>query len=154
MSRASVLPCICALGVLIAGCGGEGGVSSGATVSVYVGRDLCVDAKRQLSREEGRAGSIRVRVVCLASERDGNRLDLATTGANARRATEDSAAIAYLEAPDATAARFTHPILESAGIAWVSASSGASGMARVLRAVRDADSASLRESVREALRQT
>ena len=78
------------------------------------------------------------------------RLDLATIGANARRATEDSAAIAYVE-PPGPANRFSRTILEEAGIAWTTSISGASAVARVLRAVSEADTDSLRDSVREAL---
>ena len=47
----------------------------------------------------GRAGELRVRLVCLADAEAGGRLDLATVGANARRATEDSSAVGYIEAP-------------------------------------------------------
>lgn len=141
----------CALAALIGGCGGDGGVSSGATVSVYVSAHLCAGAKRELAPEEGRAGSVRIRVVCLASERDGNGLSLAAIGANARRATEDSTAMAYIEGPNSDAARFSRPIVESAGIAWISGSSGEAAMGQVLRAIAEADSSSLRDSVREAL---
>jgi hypothetical protein len=69
-------------------------------------------------------------------------------GANARRATEDSAAIAYLGVPDPAASRFSDPILEAAGIARLSGASGADEMARVLRAVADAEpGSSLRDAV-------
>jgi hypothetical protein len=141
---------LCALGALLSGCGGAG-VSSGATVTVYVGAALCPGAKRELGRQGADAGSVRVRARCLAKERHRGRLSLATVGANSRRATEDSTAIAYLEAPDPTAARFAHPILESANIPWLSASSGSSGMRHILDAATEADPESLRDSVREAL---
>ena len=138
----------CAL--LGAGCGEGGGVAKGATVTAYVAAPLCTGAKREAS-ESGDVGSVRVRVVCLPSTRNGSRLSLATVGANARRATEDSTTIAYLEASEPTSSRFTHPILESAGIPWIKSSSGKAAMSRLLHAVRESDSGSLRASVREAL---
>jgi hypothetical protein len=134
------------------GCGEGGGVSSGATVSVYVTAPLCAGAKRELARAGARAGDVQVGAICVASERDRGRLSLATLGANARRATEDSAAIAYLEGPEAAAARFAHPILESAGIPWISAGSGKAAMARLLKAVKESSSSSLRSSIRESVR--
>jgi hypothetical protein len=127
-------------------------VSSGATVRAYVGASLCAGAKRELSRQGGQAGEVHVDAVCLAEPRRGARLDLATVGANARRATEDSTAIAYVEA-DGPASRFSQPIVEAAGIAWTRASSGAGAIRRILHAVAEADLGSLRDSVREALEQ-
>jgi hypothetical protein len=147
----AAFPLACALGLLLGGCGGDGGVASGATVSVYVSAPLCAGAKQELARNEGRAGSVRVQAICLPSARHGGRLNLATVGANARRATEDSTSVAYLELPDSSAARFTHPILESAELGWIEARSGSSAMSRLLRAVQNADSSSLRESLRESL---
>jgi hypothetical protein len=125
-------------------------VAKGAAVTAYVSAPLCAGAKQELAREGGKAGDVRVRAVCLSSARRGRQLDLATLGANARRATEDSTTVAYLEAPG-RANRFSDPILESAGIAWIHTSSGKIAMARLLHAVQEADSGSLRESLREAL---
>ena len=139
---------VLALALGASGCGG-GGVAEDAIVSVYADAPLCAGAHRELADESGRAGSVRVRLVCLESARDGTRLDLATVGANARRATEDSTSVGYLEVPARPS--FSRPILESAGVAWVSARSGSAAMARLLRAIRDAGSGSLRESVREDL---
>jgi hypothetical protein len=136
----------------VAGCG-ESGVSSGATVSVYVSASLCPEAKRQLARSDGRAGDVRVRVVCAAEAKDRNRLDLATVGANARRAVEDSATVGYIETRG-PATRFSQPILEEAGIARISSSSGATTMRRLLQAIEDADTSSLRDSVHDALNET
>jgi hypothetical protein len=136
---------------LLAGCGGGGGVAAGATVSAYVAAPLCAGARRALSQAGGEAGSVHVRAVCLPSDRAGGRLDLAAVGANARRATEDATTIAYLEAPEAAAAKFTHPILESADVGWTASSSGEVAMRRVLRAVSESDLSSLRDGVREAL---
>jgi hypothetical protein len=144
----------CVLLLAIAGCGGEEGASGDATVTAYVAAPLCADAKQELLKNKGRAGDLRVQAICLPSARSPNKLTLSTLGANARRATEDSTTVAYLEASDPKAARFTHPILEAAEVPWISASSGKTAMARLLQAVKTADSGSLRESVREALPKT
>jgi hypothetical protein len=147
--RLAVLP-ICAIFPLLGGCG-DGGASAGATVSVYVGAPLCAGAKRELAREGGRAGDLRIRAVCLPGARHAGELDLAALGANARRATEDSSSVAFLEGPDPRSARFTRPILESAGIPSITASSGTTAMGRTLRAIAKADPSSLRESLRNSL---
>ena len=115
-----------------------------AVVTAYVAAPLCAEA------QGGQAGEVRVRVVCLAPAERSGRLDLAQVGANARRATEDSTAIAYVER-QGPAARFSEPIVDSAGIAWIKGSSGARAMQRVLDAVEKSDSGSLRSSVHEAL---
>jgi hypothetical protein len=138
-----------ALGAGVGGCSGAG-VSKGATVSVYVETPLCPGAERELSRAGDDASDVHIHAICLPTPRHGTRLDLAAVGANARRASEDSTTIAYLAAPSA-AFHFSHPILESAGIATVKASSGATAMRKLLHVVSEADSSSLRDSVREAL---
>lgn len=127
-------------------------MTKGAAVTAYVSAPLCAGAKQELAREDGKAGDVRVRAVCLSSVRRGRRLILATVGSNARRATEDSTAVAYLE-PPGRANRFSDPILESAGIDWIHASSGKIAMARLLTLIAEADSGSLRESLRESLHQ-
>ena len=127
-------------------------MASGATVTVYVEAPLCVGAKEELGRAHGSAGDVRVRAVCLPSSQRAAKLDLATVGANARRATEDSAAVAYLEAPSPRRAPFTRSILETAQVPWLSSSSGKSAMARLLRAISSSGgSASLREAVSDRL---
>jgi len=115
---------------------------------------LCAGAKQELAKEQGRAGDIRVKAVCLPSPVKVEKLDLATVGANARQATEDSTTVGYLEAQDPRASRFTHPILETAEIAWIKSSSGKTAMARLLQAIEAADSGSLRASVRKKLHES
>jgi hypothetical protein len=140
-----------ALLVAVAGCGEGEGVAKGAAVTAYVVAPLCAEASRGLSQNHGRAGDLRVRVICLPSVESHRRLKLARVGANARHATEDSTAVAYLEAPG-SANRFAEPILESAGIVSVHASSGSAATAELLEAVKRAgDSGNLRESVRDEL---
>jgi hypothetical protein len=131
------------------GCGAGEAPAAGATVAAYVEAPLCAGAKRQLAKEGPGAGSVEVRAICLDDVRRRGRLDLAGVGANARRASEDSAAIAYLEVP--TTPSFSRPIVEAAGIAVIRADSGAAAMGRLLTAVRNAGSGSLRDAVGEAL---
>jgi hypothetical protein len=131
------------------GCGEGEGVSAGATVAAYVEAPLCAGANRGLATEGGRAGSVRVRVVCLEPVVAGGRKDLATAGANARRATEDSATVGYLETP--TTPSFSRPIVEAARIAVIRANSGAAAMEQLLGAIGEADSGSLRDAVRKNL---
>jgi hypothetical protein len=141
-----------AIGALLVagvGCGEGEGTGADATVVAYVEAPLCVGAMRELANAGGRADSVRVRVVCLAAVEDGGRLDLATVGANARRATEDSASVAYVEPP--VSPSFSRPIVEAASIPVIRDASGAAAMTRLLGAIREADSGSLRDSVREAL---
>lgn len=150
MRRAPTLLIVCAAAALgAAGCGEEGGVASGATVRAYVAAPLCAGAQRALARDDGQAGSVRVAAVCLPDSRRGGRQDLATVGANARRVTEDSASVAYLETPRTPS--FSRPIVEAAEIPVIRTSSGEAAMKQLLSAVADADSGSLRDSIREAL---
>ncbi|MDX6608524.1 MAG: hypothetical protein QOF85_449 [Solirubrobacterales bacterium] len=151
--RKTTIAVACGLLVTATGCGG-GGVASDATITAYVEAPLCATAKRELASQGGRAGDLRVQATCLPSASDRGKLNLATLGANARQATEDSTAVAYLEAPDPRAARFTHRILETAEVPWISASSGAAAMRRLLQLLESADSASLRKSLSEALHET
>jgi hypothetical protein len=134
-----------------AGCGESERVAAGATVHVYVAAELCPGAEAALGGQQGRAGEVEVRVVCLSPVASGRRLDLATAGANARRASEDSTAVAFVEAKGKPA-EFARPIVEEAGLAFVEASSGEAAMKQVLRAIADAGTAgSPRGKVRDAL---
>ncbi len=91
-----------------------------------------------------------MRASCLPPVDRASHLDLAAVGANARRATEDSTTVAYIEQPG-PAGRFSEPIVDSAGIAWISSNSGSTAITRLLGAIGEADSSSLRVSVRDAL---
>lgn len=148
MRRLSAFCLLCALPAILAlgaGCG-EGGVADGATVSVYVARPLCAATERQLKTEGERAGKVRVRIVCLPPVERHGRNDLAVAGANARRTTQDSTSVAYLEAPG-PAADFSQSIVESAEIAWLSTNSGSTAMHRILRALEERGSSSPRAAV-------
>lgn len=145
-----------ALSLLVAvGCGEDEGVAEDAFVSVYVGPPLggtgapsggaCAMARAELARNQGRAGDVRVRAVCVAA---GDGSALAAIGAGARRAVEDSSSVAYLAVADPRAARFSRTIVAAAGIPLVVAPSGAAAMARVLGAIEAAgDGGRLREEV-------
>jgi hypothetical protein len=131
--------------LLLAGCGGEG-ASSGATVSVYAAAPLCAEVRSEVGRSAGKAGDLEVHAVCLPAVKAGKGVDLAAVGRNARRATEDSTAVAFLEAPG-RAARFGRSIVEAANLAWVETRSGSAAARRVLRALASAGSSSPREAV-------
>ena len=120
-------------------------------MTAYVEAPLCAAAKRELAENDGRAGDLRVRAVCVPSPHEAKKLNLATLGANARRATEDSTSVAYLESLDPRASTFVHPILETAEVPWISENSGAAAMSRLLELIESADSGSLREQLREDL---
>lgn len=125
-------------------------MADGATVTAYVALPLCGDAKRELEKEGAGAGEVKVRLICLARTGGSGRLDLAAVGANARRATEDSTTVAYVE-DRGPGNRFARPIVEEAGIAWVGARDGGVAIAAVLDALDAADSSALRDSIAEAL---
>lgn len=151
MRRLPALLCLGAIAVAAVGTGcGEGGAASGATVGVYVAAPLCREAQQELKREGGKAGDLRVSAVCLPPTETDGHVDLAQTGANARRATEDSASVAYLENAG-PGAKFSQPIVEAAHVAWLETSSGSIAMRHILNALQDRGSSSPRDAVREAV---
>lgn len=129
-------------------------MADGATVTAYVEAPLCAEAQGELRRHDGRAGDLRIQAVCLSSPREARKLSLATVGANARLATQDSTAVAYLEAPAPRVSRFTHPILEKAEIPWISGQSGAAAMSRLLELIESTGSGSVRQQLREELNES
>jgi hypothetical protein len=131
--QALSLVVIAAFAVALAGCG-EGGASSGATVSVYAAAPLCHEARQG----GGAAGELEVRVVCI-SPRGSGESALAAAGADARRATEDSTSVAFLEAPG-PGAKFSQPIVEAADVAWLRTGSGSTAMHRIVRALEGSPS--------------
>lgn len=111
------------------------------------GRRLCGEARRALEREGGRAGEVRLRVVCLDAGGPGGEWTMASVGANARRASEDSTAVAYVGEPDREARKQSGPIVEGAEIAALGGLSGAEAMRQVLGAIAAGDSSQPREAV-------
>lgn len=123
---------LCAAALLGSGCGEGSGVAGGATATAYVAGALCAEAREELASHGAEAGDLRVRVVCLPRSERGGKLDLATIGANARRATEDSSSIAYIGEPTRAASRFAETILEEADLRQYPAIPGAAAMRQLL----------------------
>jgi hypothetical protein len=159
--RVLLLVLLATVGVIAAGCGEEG-AAGGATVTVYVsapmrgeeagaGKRLCSEARGQV--EQGRRGEddLKLEVVCLDAAGEGGRWTLARVGANARRATEDSTAIAYIGEPDSQARRQSKAIVAAAGIAQIGGRPGREAVARVQEALRESDSDDPRDAVFSAL---
>jgi hypothetical protein len=121
-----------AISLLLAGCGSGEGVANGAEVTAYVVTPLCAEAEKELVKHGGQAGDLHVRAICLPNSEGLHKLNLTQIGANARQATEDSSAIAYIGEPTKAASRFSKPILEAAGITQLSGMSGARAMRKLL----------------------
>jgi ABC-type branched-subunit amino acid transport system substrate-binding protein len=148
------------LAALASGCGEEG-AASGATVRIYVsapvsgpemkaGRQLCQGARDEAAHR-GEVDGLELRVVCLdATEGDG-RWTLAQVGANARRTTEDSTAIAYVGEPDARARKQSRPIVDAAEIAELGGLAGNEAVAKVAAAIEEGDASEPRQAVFDAL---
>jgi len=145
-----------ALAVLVAGCGEEG-AAAGATVRVYVsaplrgpeaavGRRLCDEARAQAGHGKSDEGH-ELRVICLDASGNHENWTLAQVGANARRATEDSATVAYVGEPDSAAREQSRPIVEAAGIAELGGLSGRDAVARVVKAMSEGDASQPRDAV-------
>lgn len=138
------------LGLVLAGVGcGEGeGVAGDAAVTVYAANAACPGAQRAAEGRAGEIAPLKVRVLCLPAVEDRGRLDLAQIGANARRASEDSTAIAYIGEAEPRANLYSKPILEEAGIAQLPGVSGAVAIGRIFDSIRaQGGSGNLRESV-------
>jgi hypothetical protein len=131
----------------IAGCGSGSGVGEGASVSVYVSAPLCAEAKEELLRRGAQAGDVSVRVGCLKqAESARGRVDLAAAGADARRATQDSTTVGFVEPPGREAG-FARPILEEADVSLILSSSGAKAMRTIIRDLESRGDESPREAV-------
>lgn len=129
---------IVVLAAVAAGCGEEG-AANGATVSVYVPASLCGEAQAALRKKGWSAGDLKIRLACFPPVEKRGGIDLAAAGAKARRATEDSTSVAYLETPG-PAARFSQTIVESANLAWLETSSASTAMRRIVKALEGGSS--------------
>jgi len=125
MSPTPVAALLVLVAVVASGCGAAVESEEGATLTVYVsaplsgkkaqeGRAAVRGAKGALARADGRAGPWRLRAVYMDDTGGGETWTLAQVGANARRASEDSAAIAYVGDLDPRATRFSLPITSEA----------------------------------------
>jgi hypothetical protein len=128
----------------LAGCG-EGGAASGATVSIYVAGSQCGEARLALRKKDWKAGDLKIRLACFPPVEKKGGVDLAAAGADARRATEDSTSVAYLEAPG-PGARFSQSIVEAADLAWIETGPAAAAMNHIVTAL-EGDSSSPRKAV-------
>jgi hypothetical protein len=160
LARATLLFLAAVLATGASGCG-EGGAAEGARLNVYVsaplhggeagvGRSVCAEARRGAARA-GSPGGYELRVVCLDAAGPEGRWTLARVGTNARRATEDSAAVAYLGEPIRAARLHSLPIVEAAGIAELSQLPGEEAVAKVAAAIAGSDSNDPRQAVFDAL---
>jgi branched-chain amino acid transport system substrate-binding protein len=124
----------------LAGCFSTGsGIQSGERVDIYVsmplhgpeaqnGRDVVDAARLALADANGMAGRLRIRAIYL-DDTSGHgakaQWSPAAAAANARRASQDSAAIAYIGDFDSGATRFSLPVTNEAHILQVSPASSA-----------------------------
>jgi len=93
------------------------------------GRDTADGARLALADAEGEAGGIAVTAEYLdVAGRNESRSDPVTAGENARTATEDSAAIAYIGELGSATSRTSVPITNSADILQVAPGSGATDL--------------------------
>jgi branched-chain amino acid transport system substrate-binding protein len=135
-----LIAALAALAAVLAGCASAGsGIQPGERVDVYVsmplrgpeaatGRDVVDAARLALADAGGKAGQLKIRAVYLddtAGHGARARWSPAAAAANARRASQDSAAIAYIGDFDSGATRFSLPITNEAHILQVSPSSAA-----------------------------
>lgn len=133
-----------AAAVLVGCAGSNAGIQAGEHVDVYVsmplhgqeaanGRDVVDGARLALADAGGKVGELAVRVTYLddtsgrgpTAEWSG-----AVAAANARRATQDSAAIAYIGDFDSGATRFSLPITNEAHLLQVSPAASAVDLAQ------------------------
>lgn len=149
-----------ALAVIVSGCGEEG-AQEGATLTVYVsgplrgaeakqGQRRCDEAWETV-RIEHEPGDHWLRVVCLDAAGPDGRWTLAKVGSNARRATEDSAAVAYIGEPEVAARRQSRRIVEAAEMAEFGVTGGRQAIEEVFAALRADDSNDPRAAVYDAI---
>ena len=134
---------LCAVAVAL-GCAGEEPESTRArgTLTVYAaapthgisgaaGRATLAGARRALADARGKAGRRSVRLVSLSSTRPGDDYwDPGTVEANAKRATDDEAAIAYVGEADLGGSAISLPVTNRAGLLQVSPADGLTSLTR------------------------
>lgn len=140
-----VTAALLAASVIPAGCSGDGARSEavGAALVVYVGLPLHGENEAQgqalqngmklaLAEAKGRVGDHRVEAIYLDDTR-GRRWDQAVAADNARRASQDVAAIGYLGDLDSGATRVSLPITNQAEMVQISPASTAVDLTRAAR---------------------
>lgn len=138
MTERALAVALLALAVLAGGCGSE--ADEDATLTIYLsaplsgprasdGRDVADGARLALTDAGGEAGGVEVHLEVLDDAAAGGS-DPAATGANARTATEDTTAIAYVGELESGASRTSIPITNQAGMLQVSPGAGAEDLTR------------------------
>ncbi|HEU5063202.1 MAG TPA: hypothetical protein VFT79_08640 [Solirubrobacterales bacterium] len=161
MPRLAAILIACALAPLLAAGCGEEGAGEGAELTVYVsaplrgaeageGERLCAEA-RAAARGVTTDGDHALRVVCLDAAGSNDSGTLAKVGSNARRATEDSTAVAYVGEPNRGVRKFSQTILETAEIAQMSEVSGEEAIETVVAAIDEGDASDPRAAVLDAV---
>jgi branched-chain amino acid transport system substrate-binding protein len=138
--RAAALAALAALAIaVLAGCGS--GSAGEPVLTVYLsaplsgpaagdGRDVAAGARRALADADGEAGGEAVELEVLDDAGPAGATD-ARAGANARVATGDSTAIAYIGELDSGTTRTSLPITNEAGLLQVSPGASAVDLTRV-----------------------
>jgi len=137
---ALMLTALSGLAVAVGGCASsDSGIQNGERVGVYVsmplrgpqeadGRDVLYGARLALAAAEGQVGDLEVRITHLDDTSGIGAHAMwspAAAAANARMATQDSTAIAYIGDFDSGATRFSLPITNEAHILQVSPTASA-----------------------------
>jgi branched-chain amino acid transport system substrate-binding protein len=128
------------LSLVASGCAASAGGEVDGPVAVYVslplsgprsadGRDAADGARLALEQADGKAGDLEVRAEFL-DDAKGTAWDPATVGANARRAAQDSSAVAYLGELDSEPTRASVPITNDANLVQVSPTAGGDDLTR------------------------
>ncbi|MFN8112129.1 MAG: hypothetical protein U0R51_02905 [Solirubrobacterales bacterium] len=127
-----------AIAMAFAGCGSDGDGDPALTIYLSAplkgpgaadGRDVADGARMALDDAGDEAAGTSVRLVVLGDAADGGARS-ALAGANARTATEDSTAIAYVGELDSGSTRTSLPITNEAGLLQVSAGASATDLTR------------------------
>jgi ABC-type branched-subunit amino acid transport system substrate-binding protein len=100
------------------------------------GRDAADGARLALEPADGRTGDLEVRATFL-DDAKGAAWDPVAVGANARRAAQDSSAVAYIGELDSEPTRASVPITNDAGMVQVSPTAGALDLTRPADGVAD-----------------
>lgn len=136
--RAGLCAALAAVAIVAGGCGSA--TDEDASLTIYLsaplsgpradqGRDVADGARLALADGGAEAGGVAVELEVL-DDAGGAGWDAVKTGANARAATEDATAIAYIGELDSGASRTSIPITNRAGILQVSPGAGAEDLTR------------------------
>jgi branched-chain amino acid transport system substrate-binding protein len=140
VAASGVAAIVALLAVALGGCASaDSGIQAGERVDIYVsmplhgpeaanGRDVVDGARLALTEADGKVGELAVRATYLddtSGTGPNAAWSAAVAGANARRASQDSAAIAYIGDFDSGATRVSLPITNEAHVLQVSPAASA-----------------------------